>query len=171
MRLLGKFLTWFLRIDTNTGARLEGSSCWVVAASYVNESFFRALPQLFGEETFLCFEGTTERHFSNFLSAYAVLEPLKISPGTIWPKSDWYHIPLRTKIMNEAANFVEQYRVSTPSIHVYVHDGRQVLLDWTDAFRDDPILLSEVISESAVAAFAEAIGAQGFEKSTLTRTE
>ena len=170
MGLLGRFLTWFLQVDA-TGARLEGSSCWIVSVSHIDVCFFRALPQLFDEDTFLCFEGTTERHFSKFLSAYAVPEPLKISPGTLWPKSDWYHIPLHEKIMTEAANIVEQYSVAIPSIHAYVHNGRQVLLEWHDAFGDDPILISETLSESAVAAFAEAIGAQGIEKSALTTAE
>jgi hypothetical protein len=84
-----------------------------------------------------------------------VAAPLTVACGTIWPKPDWFHIPLTPSLMEEAAVLVDQRGIALPSIHMHVHDGAKVILEWHDAFVDDPMYVSSEISREYVEAFAD----------------
>lgn len=151
-------------LEAAAGVTLQDTMYWEVSGTRNAATFLRGLPVLFPETAYVCFEGTTERRFSTWLSAHAIQAPLKIAAGTIWPRSDWFHVPLRSDLMEVAAKLADKHRITTPSIHIYVHDGTRVLLQWHDAFCEYPIFVSGTFSEGAVAKFADAIGAQGFDK-------
>ena len=58
----------------------------------------------------------------------------------------------------EAADLITQERISLPCTHLHVHDGKQVLLEWHDAFSDDPMYVASCIPRDRVAEFARQIG-------------
>ena len=120
--------------------------------------FLRNLPILFDSNTFVYFEGTTERRFEQWLEEHAVQVQLKIAVGTIWPKSDFYHVPIEPSLLEEAAGLVEQHGIAYPAIHVHVHDTQRVLLEWHDAFSDDPMYVHSTLPMERVDTFARAIG-------------
>ncbi len=118
----------------------------------------RSLPILFPTDAFVYFEGTTENRFAAWLVAHAIPAPLKIAYGTIWPKPDCYHLPLQSDLLTEAADFVDRDGISLPSIHIHVHDGKRVLLEWHDAFCDDPMYVASAVPRDRVDEFARALG-------------
>jgi hypothetical protein len=155
------FLSRLLRYATKeevAGASMGQGERWIVAPTRDAAAVLRALPNLFPAGAFAYFEGTTEEHFAGWLSAHSVASPLKVAYGTIWPKPDFYHLPLRGELLEEAAELVERERIPLPSIHFHVHDGAQVLLEWHDAFGDDPISLAGILPHDRVEEFARAIG-------------
>lgn len=89
----------------------------------------------------------------------SIASPLKVAFGTIWPKPDFYHLPLQSELLEEAADLVDRRGISLPSIHLHVHDGERVLLEWHDAFCDDPMYVATSFPRERVEEFARAIGA------------
>jgi len=148
------------------GAGFQDQNPWCVAPTRDAARFLRALPFLFPTEAVACFEGTARR-FGNWVQWHALDEPLKIAPGTIWPKTIMYHVPLTVQLMTEAADLIEREGLA-PAVHVYVHDRRHVLLWWPDAFCDDPIWVDSSISEQRVTAFALALGHDAVSRTSLT---
>jgi hypothetical protein len=119
--------------------------------------FLRALPLLFPSGAFVYFEDTTNRAFSNWLRAHSVAPPLNIAPGTIWPRPEYFHLPLRPELLNAAADLVVQERIVLPSIHLHVHDGTKMLLYWHDAFCDDPMFVASIVPAALVTRFIRAL--------------
>jgi hypothetical protein len=101
------------------------------------------------------FEGTTESAFASWALEHAVAAPLKIAYGTIWPRPDWFHIPLDPSLLEQAAVLIDQHGIALPSIHVHAHDGTKVILEWHDAFVADPMYVSSEIPRESVEAFAD----------------
>ncbi|MCC6486542.1 MAG: hypothetical protein IT364_03515 [Candidatus Hydrogenedentes bacterium] len=156
MSLFSRLLGYATKEEA-AGARMSGPKAWVVPPTRNCESMLRALPILFPDGGFVYFEGTTESRFAAWAEAHAVVPPLKIAYGTLWPRPDFFHIPLEANLMEEAAVLIKQHGIRQPTIHVHVHDGAKVLLEWHDAFEDDPMYVSTALSRERVEAFASAM--------------
>ncbi len=152
-RLLG-----YASKDERDGATLDDPEAHTIAPGRDQAAFLRALPSLFPASACLFFEGTTARAFSDWLKSHSVSAPLKIAVDTIWPRPDYYHLPLHPNLIAEAADLIEREGIAFPSIHIKVHDGKRVLLHWHDAFGDDPILIASSVPTDRVLTFARAIG-------------
>ncbi len=146
---------WF-ETTPDMGDALEGPQCWTVDTCRDAAMAFRALPPLFDDESFMVLEGTTEREFAEYLSQHAESQPFKVARGTIWPKSDFYHVPLR--FAEGLATVIERDSIALPSCHFHVHDGQRVLLEWYDSFTDVPMYIVDTIEQKEVEAFALSIG-------------
>jgi hypothetical protein len=157
MSFLSRLLGYATKGDL-AGASLQGER-WVIPSTEDGGVFLRSLPILFAADSLAYFEGIEEESFKDWLASHAIAPPLKIAMGTIWPKPDFYHVPLRPALMEEAAGLVDRKGIVLPSFHFHVHDGERVLLEWHDAFSDDPMYVSASIHGGAVEAFARAIGA------------
>lgn len=142
------------------GATMEEGERWVIRPARETAAFMRSLPILFPTGAFAYFEGTTQKHFAEWLAAHSISSPLKIAQGTIWPKPDTYHLPLSTELMEEAAALVDDGRIECPAIHFHVHDGRAVLLEWHDAFGNDPIYVGVSVPRDRIEEFARVINAR-----------
>jgi len=140
------------------GSSLEDQHPWVIPPSRDATAILRSLPALFPRDAFVYFEGPAEARFAGWLVAHVIPPPLKIAYGTIWPKPDCYHIPLVAALLEEAAVLVDREGVALPCLHLHVHDGVQVLLEWHDAFVDDPMYVASIVPRDRVEAFARAIG-------------
>ena len=141
-----------------SGASLTDTQALQVPPTRDAARFLRGLPVLFPDGAIVYFEGTTERPFAAWLSAHAVTPGLKIGAGTIWPRPDTYHVPLEAALLNEASSVVEREGISLPSIHVHVHDGTRVLLEWHDAFISDPMYIHSDVPQDRIEAFCRTIG-------------
>ena len=71
---------------------------------------------------------------------------------------DYYHVPVEAALLQEAADLIEREQVVQPCIHLHVHDGNRVLLEWHDAFDDDPIHIASVVPRDRIDLFVRAIG-------------
>jgi hypothetical protein len=152
-RLLKKLLP-----EPPAGARFAEPQHWRVPPQRDAAVWLRALPVLLPGGATLYLEGTTESQGAAWLAEHAIPEKLHIAAGTIWPKSDVYHIPLTPEMLESLAALVDRFGIACPAIHVHVHDDAQILLEWHDAFSADPMYVSTSIPEERVAAFAAALG-------------
>jgi len=88
-------------------------------------------------------EGTTDRTVQRWLKRHALEPaPAKVAAGTLLPTPDYYHVPLQPDLMHELAAIVDAEAIALPCLHVHVYREQRVLLEWHDAFLDNPVLLS-----------------------------
>jgi hypothetical protein len=123
---------------------------------------------LFPVGALVYFEGTTEGKFAQWLEAHTTPTSLKVAYGTIWPQPDCYHVPLESTLLQEAAALIEQERIALPCIHLHVHDGNRVLLEWYDAFGNDPMYIASAVPRDRVDLFVGAIGVGPVSRRTAT---
>jgi hypothetical protein len=140
------------------GIRLADSNPWRVDPTKDVERFIRALPALVPDGAIAYFEGTGESHVEEYLLRVSVPARAKVAVGTIWPRPDCYHVPLTAETMEALARFLEQNPTGYFCTHCHVYLDGQVLLEWHDAFFDDPLYVSHTISRDAVERFAQALG-------------
>jgi hypothetical protein len=89
---------------------------------------------------------------------HATSSPLKVAYSTIWPRPDYYHVPVEADLLQEAADLIEREHVVQPCIHLHVHDGNRILLEWHDAFGEDPMYIASVVPRDLIDLFVRAIG-------------
>jgi hypothetical protein len=155
------FLSRLLRYATKedlAGVRLETRERWIVPPTRDVVRFLRSLPILFPASAFVYFEGTTERELTTWLEAHSIAPPLKIALGTIWPKPNFHHLPLRLELLDEVVGLIERNRIGIPSYHLHVHDGARVVLEWHDAFCNDPLYVATSVPRERVEEFARVLG-------------
>lgn len=140
------------------GLHMDEPECWEVSGTRDVERFLRALLILAPEKATVYFEGTAEPHIAECLRAVAIPPPVRIAVGTMWPRPDWYHVPLTAERMQRIASVLEAHPAGYFCSHLHVHDGSAILLQWHDAFGHDPMLVSRSVGEEAVKTFAAAIG-------------
>lgn len=104
------------------------------------------------------FEDTGEPHVRRYLLSVSIPAQAQVAAGTIWPKPDCYHLPLTAEQMDALADFLEKHPAGFFCAHCHVYRDGVVLLQWHDAFYDDPMYISRTISDESVAQFAQAIG-------------
>jgi hypothetical protein len=143
--------------SSRAAIRLDDRDPWEIGGTKDVESFLRALPLLCPSGGFVYFEGTGEPHVSEYLKSIAVDAPVRITLGTIWPRPDFYHVPIGATTMQSLAGFLETHPAGFFCAHCHVHDGSAVLLEWHDAFGADSMLVSSRVSDEKLIAFATAL--------------
>jgi hypothetical protein len=155
-----RWLTWLGVVpkDQETPIELREQECWRVEGTKDPATFYRSLVQLLSPGAVLYLEGTTEKRVPAFLGTRLLPDHPPIKLGTILPTSDRYHVPATRKTLEALAALIEGGRIVYPAIHTHLYRGDQVLVEWYDAFSNDPMYVSSTISEATVAGFASAIG-------------
>jgi hypothetical protein len=156
MGILSRLFGWVPAAD-RVGIRLEEPDSWEMPGTKDVERFLRALPLLTPAGAFAYFEGTGESHVAEYLRAISVPAPVRVSLGTIWPRPDWYHVPIDARTMKSLASFLEKRPTGHFCTHCHVHDGASILLEWHDAFGTDPMFVSRKVGEENVSSFAAAL--------------
>jgi hypothetical protein len=103
------------------------------------------------------FEGTAEPHVADYLRRNSIQPSVRVAVGTIWPKPDFYHLPVTPETMQRLAEFLERTPTGYFCSHCHVYCDGLVLLQSHDAFRD-PIYISRTIGRDTVERFARALG-------------
>ena len=114
------------------------------------------------------FEGTTEGSFAEWLEVHKTSTSLKVAYGTIWPRPDCYHVSLESALLEEAAGLIKRVGIALPRIHLHVYDGKRVLLEWHDAFGDEPMYIASVVPCDRIDLFVRAIGVGQASRGTAT---
>jgi hypothetical protein len=144
------------------GIRFDDAERWCVSPTRDVQRFLRALPMLVPEGSLAYFEDTGEVHVAKYLGEISVPPQVQVALGTIWPKPDYYHVPLSQASMEALAAFLDQAPAGFFCAHCHVYRNAAILLEWHDAFMDVPMHVSRAISEHVVREFANRLG------STLT---
>ena len=140
------------------GIRLDEREPWCVSPTRDVNRFLRALPLLAPEGAVAYFEDTAESHVAEYLRRVAITPLSQVASGTIWPKPDHYHLPVTRDSMEALAAFLEASPAGLFCVHCHVYRDGLVLLEWHDAFINDPMYMSRAISEDVVREFANRIG-------------
>ena len=144
--------------EEREGIRLVDTEPWCVSPTRDVERFVRALVPLLPPGSVVYFEGTAEPHVRRYLERASVPAQARVAMGTIWPRPDCYHVPLTPATMESIAAFLQENPAGFFSAHCHVYRDGVVLLEWYDAFINDPMYISRTISAGAVATFAQALG-------------
>ncbi len=157
-----RFLEWLGIVpkDQRHAIRITDPECWLVESTHSSAAFYRALETLAPPGSIVYLEGTTESEVPMFLKARQSPNSRPVALGTILPASDRYHMPATNENLIALADLIERYRIALPAIHTHLYLDQHVLLEWYDAFTDDPIYLSASIPEAEVRRFADALGAR-----------
>jgi hypothetical protein len=154
---------WFARIlgamprEERDGATLSPGPCWRVSAPADSAEFVRRLCDLLPPASTLGLEGgSPDAAIEEFLHRRACEPRLKLALGTIWPRPRVFHIPASAENLAELAALFESHAAPEICIHFHAYCDQQVVLQWHDAFFNDPLLLSLAIPEPRVKAFCDA---------------
>jgi|SoiMethySBSTD1v2_1073268.scaffolds.fasta_scaffold00503_39 hypothetical protein len=140
------------------GIRLTDAEPWRVSPIRDVERFLRALPALMPHGAIAYFEDTAEPHVRRYLQSVSVAAQARVAVGTIWPRPDCYHVPVTTEAMAALASFLDKNPAGYFCAHCHVYRDGLVLLEWHDAFINEPMYLSRTVSEEAVVRFAHTLG-------------
>jgi hypothetical protein len=132
---------------------------WEITPIENIESFLLALPLLVPDNSILYLEGVGLRdNLRSFLEEINIVNDIKVEMGTIWPKPKCYQILITEKSMKELSEIAKKYVPCEVASHVHVYKDNNILLQWFDAFIDEPIFLSKDIAEENVKEFCNKTG-------------
>jgi hypothetical protein len=120
-----------------------------------------ALPDLFPEGSILVLEECAMvREIREAIAPFLVQPSLQVARQTLFPRSRQHHLPLTPEVVQVLADVSEANPPAAPQLcdHVSVYHGPTVLLEWSDAFCDNPLLLSGELEEASVRRFAARVG-------------
>jgi hypothetical protein len=143
--------------EERAGIQLTGARAWCVTGTREAEHFLRALSACFPDGAVLYLEGTGEPHVAEYLRSVSIPADARPALGTIWPKPDTHHVALTRESMRAFAEYLETHPTGHVCSHCHVYRDSRVLLEWYDAFGDDPLFIALDVDETAVRQFAGAI--------------
>lgn len=152
-----KLLKKLFGFSTPVGARLK-SPAWEVSAPRDIPGFIRAIPDIC-DDAFMYLETTSRaKDITRALEEISVEPLLDVAKGTIWPKPISYHVPVNLENTEAVAKLFENHIAVEICSHFHVYANGEVLLEWHDAFFNDPILVSKIVAENGVKKLACRIG-------------
>jgi hypothetical protein len=129
---------------------------WEVMSPRDFPSLLRALTKLIPQNSILYFEdGYPRGELKAFFEKKSVPEISQIALGTTRSRPKVFHVPATPENLIELAKIAEGYAEPEVAIHFHVYKEGKVLLEWYDAFSDDPMYLSGDIPESALKKFCD----------------
>lgn len=128
---------------------------WEVEPPQDDVCFFNSLWELVPESAVFYFEGTYDERFAKYLERYEGQLKDQIPGGTIWPKPDVHHVEITKLDKRDFLNAVKTFATPTVSTHFIVYDKDTTLLEYYDAFSDNPLWLSVELEETSVKTFCE----------------
>ena len=159
-----KVLKWFIDHFIPKGAMLEGPA-WEVSAPKDIPGFIRAISILIDDSCMYLETSSSPKDIAKVLKEISILPQLDVARGTIWPKPVSYHVQASPKNIETVAGLFEGHGAYEVCCHFHVYVNGKIILEWHDAFFDDPFLVSKVVPEDRVKNFASAIGSSIIEAS------
>ena len=153
MGILARLLNFVPRKELE-GLSLGRDAYWQITGKVDLPSLLRAMTKLVPEGAILYLEdGTPPPDVKAFLETNSVPEVTHLAMGTIWPRPRIFHLPATQKNLTRLAELAEKCASPEVAIHLHVYQSNRVLLEWYDAFFDDPMYLSRDIPEDNVKEF------------------
>ncbi len=98
-------------------------------------------------------DGSPSGQLLDFLNTKSIPEQAHVAVGTLWPRPQYYHVPVTTENISRLADISETIAEPELAVHFHVYYKGEVILQWHDAF-SDPMLLSGKLEAEKVEAFA-----------------
>jgi hypothetical protein len=134
-------MKWLYKLfpDEQKGISLE-SPKWEISPTCDMSAFLRALIDVIPKGSILYLEGgSPDKEIRSYLEARKAPNPIKVALGTIWPRPICYHIPITPENLNGLAELAERHATPEIADHLHIYKGSKVLLQWHDAFYNDPL--------------------------------
>lgn len=136
---------------------------WEVDGPKTFRELFTALQDWLPEEAIMCFEGgSPDAEIDSFVAAHSIPEQSHVAMGTIWPRPRIFHVPATATTLTELTRIMDHHAEPELAVHFHVYRDNAIILEWYDAF-DQPMRISDTISEEQVTALSERIG-KGYRK-------
>jgi hypothetical protein len=134
---------------------------WRVSGVRDLPAFLRALPALLPADSILRLEldAHPDEDVARFLTQFAIPSSMTRNRGTLWPRSELHHVPIRPDLMSTLAELAEVRAEHDVADHMIAYRGDEILLEWYDAIFD-PIFISRAIDERSLSAFARSVDGQ-----------
>ena len=140
------------------GATLDRGLAWELLAPAKQDRIVPAMETLLPESSVVVLETTKfDSEVEEVLRAHAVPAGLHVRAGILWPRSTMLHIGVTHDSMLGLHDLITTLPAPQVCHHLYAYSGKDLLLEWTDAF-DDPIYLSGSLPEATVAQFCNTLG-------------
>ncbi len=123
--------------------------------------FLRAAVRIIPENSVLYLEGgSPDDEIRSFLEKRKLPFTTKVAKGTIWPRPKIFHVPFTTENVNDFAEIMERHATPEGSIHLHIYKDNKIILQWYDAFFDDPMYISEDAAEEQIKQFCESLSVE-----------
>ena len=124
-------------------------------------AFLRALPALLPANSVLRLEldAQPDEDVARFLTQFAISSNMTRNRGTLWPRSELHHVPIRPDVMSTLAELAEVRAEHDVADHIIAYRSDAILLEWYDAIFD-PIFISRTMDEGLLSAFARSVGGE-----------
>jgi len=133
-------------------------SHWQVFGAFKAETFFRALKLVLPDDARLYFEGTSiSKDVSAFYSSRSVQPNIIVKRSTLFPKPSIFHLPFDQDVVESLCSLSLSHAEPELFDHFKAYTGNTVLLAMHEFAGDEPIVISESISEAKIKAFSDAI--------------
>ena len=152
-----KAFTWITERFIPKGASLYGPA-WEVSAPKDIPHFIRSIANLCDDAIMYLETSTCQKDVATILKQISIDPQLDVARGTIWPKPISYHVPASTDNIEKVAALFESHSKFEVCCHFHVYWNGNIILEWHDAFFDDPFLVSKSVQEDRVKNFASEIG-------------
>jgi hypothetical protein len=140
---------------------LSSGNSWEITAPENHVAFLSCLPELCPNDSIMYMEVTyLGKDVKKILSSIQIDGKLEISKGTIWPKSEIFHIPLTYENIHLLLKLLENHVTNEFVDHFHIYSCDKIFLTWYDAFSKDPLFISKQIPVVNVEKFCENIGSQ-----------
>ncbi len=141
--------------EERRGIYLENPK-WEVSPIRDMSAFLRALNYILPEDHVIHLEGgTPDEEIRSFLESRKAVNTIKIEMGIIWPRPLCYHIPFTHSNINELAEIMERHATPEVAAHFHIYKDNKIILQWYDAFYNEPMYFSEDIAEEKIKQFCE----------------
>jgi hypothetical protein len=131
---------------------------WTVSKPNDFPAFLRVLPDIMPDGSILYLESShTAPDVQTYLHTRQAVTTCKIAGATIWPRPEYFHIPITPENVAGLAELSEHYAVPEICDHLHVYKDGRMLLQWYDA-PVDPLALSREISEKELKFLCDSLG-------------
>jgi hypothetical protein len=122
--------------------------------------FFAVLPEILPLPVNLCFEGVgISPDVQQLLAAHAISASFEIPRGTIWPKSDIFHVVATEQFLVDLTAVARRHAEPEICDHFFAYTNGRGLMQWYDAF-DLSLLIAETVPEARLQIFCRKLSAR-----------
>lgn len=141
------------------GLELDPSEAWEVSAPKDITVFFRHLDDLLPVGSVLYFEGSSlADEVKEYFDSTKARETKDVAMGTIWPRPLCYHLPAAPDVFESIVDFSATHASPELADHFHVYDSEGMVLQWHDAFYDDPFFVTNRIPTEKLTTFCRQVG-------------
>jgi hypothetical protein len=133
---------------------IDYRTCWTVSGVKSAEKFFRAIPMLVPEATYMFLEGSPATDIVAIFSPFMTHKDYGAPVGTLWswPRDQRFSLATSLELYGSLSEAARHHAGPEICSHVHFYRDGEPLLHWFDAF-NDPIIVSKAVSPEQLERF------------------